>query len=313
MSSLYLQQQNHCDTKPVDSQSNPFLLFDKAVQSLAEEILLRYLHTEDVKHSGTTSAFLSSGYSLVLCGHSLGAALACRLGKYFTHRNQGNVSDAFEVRVFAFGPPPCLSSQPNNSRGDYSYITSIVNNHDCVPRWTKSNLIGVLHSLQWIMDRKKRHFKRYYDRYILSKSNINQATGKTTVVRRTQISRIPPFPMHSRERDRFWRSNKEQNGFTPGGLVDKSIPKYEVPGKVVIIWNHSQDYTIIGAKIHPRGLRHLPPRSNGSNQHSHHGNTHKNPDVLGRLWVDEGMFTDHTIEAYRSNLELLLGQVANTI
>jgi len=320
MSSLFLQQEEHSATITAASPSSSFLLLDQAVKSLFEEILLRYLHT----NTGEEPSFLSSGYSLVLCGHSLGAALACKLGDMLTQRNRDTVSKFFEVRVYAFGPPPCLPSRQGfgqdggNPAGEYSYITSVVNNHDCVPRWTESNLVGLRMSLRWTMDRKRRHFQKYNNRYNRSRPSTNNpvTVDKTTPVRR-RPPRIPAFSMSSKDWNTFWKSNQEpnNNAFLPqqGDIIDEVGPKFIVPGKVVSVWNHSQDPTIIGAKVHLPGTKHRHPSSSNCHaqllQHQHKGNR----DVLGRLWVVEGMFSDHTIEAYRSNLELLLGQLANTI
>lgn len=323
MSSLFLQQEEHSATITAASPSSSFLLLDQAVTSLSEEILLRYLHTNNTREE---PSFLSSGYSLVLCGHSLGAALACKLGDVLTQRNRATVSKSFQVRVCAFGPPPCLPSRQrfgqdgSNFGGEYSYITSVVNNHDCVPRWTESNLVGLRMSLRWTMDRKRRHFQKYnnrYNRYRPSTNNpVTAAADKTTPARR-RPPRIPAFSMSSRDWNTFWKSNHEpnNNAFLPqqGDIIDEVGPKFIVPGKVVSVWNHSQDPTIIGAKVHLPETKHRHPSSSNCHaqllQHHHKGNC----DVLGRLWVAEGMFSDHTIEAYRSNLELLLGQLANTI
>jgi len=317
MSSIFLQQQEHSATSRIPAPSSSFFLLDQAVKSLSEEILLRYLHTNTAEEKKGSLPFLSSGYSLVLCGHSMGAALACRLGDTLTGRKEDTASEAIEVRVCAFGPPPCLPSQPNfcqdsgDSGGDYRYITSVVNNHDCVPRWTESNLVGLRTSLRWTMDRKKRHFHRYHNFYYQSHSSTDPVTAAKAGVARQLPPQIPPFSVSPRDWSAFWKNHQELNLLLPQEDIDDVGFKYIVPGKVVSIWNHSQDPMIIGAKVYLPGTRHRHPSSSDCHQLSrHHRNNH---DVLGRLWVDEGMFSDHTIEAYRSNLELLLGQVANTI
>lgn len=318
MSSLFLQQEEHSAIIMAASPSSSFLLLDQAVKSLYEEILLRYLHTNTGEVNEVSPSFLSFGYSLVLCGHSLGAALACKLGDMLTHRNRDTVSKSIKVRVSAFGPPPCLPSRQRfgqdggNPGGDYSYITSVVNNHDCVPRWTESNLVGLRMSLRWTMDQKRRHFQKYNNRYNRSRPSTHSVTADKTSPVRRRPQRIPAFSVSSRDWNTFWKSNQEpNNAFLPQGDIDEVGPKYIVPGKVVSIWNHSQDPTIIGAKVHLPGTKHRHPSSSNCHQllHHHRGNR----DILGRLWVAEGMFSDHTIEAYRSNLELLLGQLANTI
>jgi len=321
MNSLILQHQDNAEISMVSPSSSSFLLLDQAAKSLFEETLERYLHKDKNQEREKSFSLLSSGYSLVLCGHSLGAALACRLGDMFTKRNKGSTSiESIQVQVYAFGPPPCLPSRHKGCQSDsdcdsnYSYIVSVVNNHDCIPRWTESNLVGLRMSLQWTMDRKQRHFLRYHNRYNQTRSATSQAATSNTM--RRPPPRIPPFSVSSMEWNTFWESNQEQyDSKISQGADDASEPNYIVPGKVVLIWNHSQDPTIIGAKVHVPEAKNPHPSSVNNHQllHQQHKESPNHNGVLGRLWVDEGMFSDHTIDAYRSNLELLLGQVGNTI
>lgn len=320
-SSQFLQQQYQSSSSTETASSTSLLLLDQAAKTLSKEILLRYIDASCEESNEESLFSLSQGHTLVLCGHSSGAALACRLGELLTHQTRTTV-EAPEVRVFAFGPPPCLRKYGDGPEGDYSYITSVVNNHDCVPRWTESNLSGLRISLLWTMDRKKRHFRRYFQRYFQRYHRRHErslsykglvSTAEDAVVNRPRTPppplRIPPFSLSSRDWKAFWWSDREPNGSLPQGHIDEKVPEYIVPGKVVSIWNHSQDPTIIGAKVHLPVTNH--PNPNSSNCHQRH--TEGNHDILGRLWVDDHMFSDHTIEAYRTNLELLLGQVANTI
>jgi len=316
MKSLILQRQDHSETSMVSPPSSTFLLLNKAVKSLFEETLERYLNNNTGQESGESSSALSSGYSLVLCGHSLGAAIVCRLGDMLTQRHKDTDLNPIHVRVYAFGPPPCLPAGQKSckdGRGggkDYSYIVSVVNNHDCIPRWTESNLVGLKMSLRWTMDRKQRHFLRYHNRYNQSRSSAN-SNSESNAVRR-QPPRIPPFSVSSMEWNKFWKSSQEQNDAIAQGNANAAEPKYIVPGKVVLIWNNSQDSNIIGAKVHVSETKLCHPNSDNSYKlmHRQQKESHR---VLRRLWIDEGMFSDHTIDSYRSNLELLLGQVGNTI
>jgi len=310
---LQQQQQQHCPNK---HKRSSLLLEDGAIGSLSREILLRYLPNRP-REENTESSFLSSGYTLVLCGHSMGAALACRLGEALRqeqHRQPNQLhttgvepssatthNPAVPVRVYAFGTPPCFSSRrgrDSNRDRDCSYITSVVNNHDCVPRWTESNLLGLRSVLRGTMERKKKHFQKYFGyqssayryRYNRHRDQNPYRNGSATEGKPPMPPpRIPSFSLSSGDWNTLWKSGREQTA------CDPDEPRCIVPGKVVCIWNHSRDPTIIGAKVHNR----------------HNNDPHD--DVLGRLWVEESMFRDHTIEAYRSNLELLLGQVANTI
>ena len=98
MNSLILQHQDNAEISMVSPSSSSFLLLDQAVKSLFEETIERFLNKDKNQERETKFSLLSSGYSLVLCGHSLGAALACRLGDMFTKRNKGSTSiDSIQV------------------------------------------------------------------------------------------------------------------------------------------------------------------------------------------------------------------------
>lgn len=313
MNSLILQHKgDNSGMNSVGSDSTSFCLFDQAVKSLHKDILLRYLTKNDGNENDQTHFDFSSEYTLILCGHSLGAALACRIGDVFKHPGREKDSKSIPVRVYAFGPPPCLPTRQDGSEkeNDYSYIVSIVNNHDCVPRWTESNLAGMKMSLRWTMDRKKRHFLQYHNQYKQARMH-RDSMGTPKSIRRP-TPRIPPCRLSSGDLNTFWKTSQGSNDGIIFQRDTKTDPKCIVPGKVVLMWNHSQDPTIIGAKVHVPEQRHLQPSNSYASMHRHHENR-KNHDVLGRLWVEENMFSDHTIESYRSNLELLLGQVGNTI
>ena len=316
MNSLVLQHKgSNCVVGPATPS---FLLLDQAVKSLQEEILLRFWNKNSGDKNEETHFDFSTGYTLILCGHSLGAALACRLGDTFKHPNREKALKSIPVRVYAFGPPPCLPSpqglHQNNGgdENDYSYIVSVVNNHDCVPRWTESNLAGLQMSLRWTMDRKKRHFLQYHNQYQQARLH-RKSNGNPNPIRRP-APRIPPCTLSSGDLNTFWKSSQGCNDriFSQRDTEKAADSKYIVPGKVVLMWNHSRDPTIIGAKVHVPGRRHSHPNDT-NNVYTHMYDHRKNHDVLGRLWVEENMFSDHTINSYRSNLELLLGQVGNTI
>jgi len=262
----------------------------------------------------------------------------------------------------------------NNSDEDYSYITSILNNHDCIPRFTKSNLFLLQKLLRWTTYQKKL-FLRKKNRYFSRQKQQQQQQQLLS----PSPSQPPPFLLSSDEWKRFWktcereeqeaehekRRTKTKNmlyqrwenpiysdnnsnrvcmeesvseSFTGNDLKNKNTrhphrhrhhhehhydrydntratTAYIVPGKIVSIWNNTQDSNIIGTKIYSDNDHHYRRRSqrrNGNDSCSHNYKNYSN-SVLGQLWIDESMFYDHTIEAYRSNLELLLGQAANTI
>lgn len=75
--------------------------------------------------------FIPAGYSIVVTGHSLGAGVACLLGMLLTTAIP-SLRQSNKLRVYAYATPACLSMEACQSCTDY--ITSVVNNTDCVPR-----------------------------------------------------------------------------------------------------------------------------------------------------------------------------------
>jgi hypothetical protein len=63
-----------------------------------------------------------------------------------------------------------------------------------------------------------------------------------------------------------------------------------VPGRVVSIWNHTSDASILGGKI--------------TTGHSR---------VFKQIFVEKTMVSDHGCDCYRQNIQHLLEQTANTI
>jgi hypothetical protein len=370
------------NNKSNSSYNSTTPILDQATDYLQEEIL-HYLRSTKV---------ILTGYTLTVCGHSIGAALACRLGIALKNDNNrdtsfnGNESksesesesesmtEQLTLRVYAFGLPPVRpptsssrqrshycdesgggdddddddddehhsgdNNKLNKNNEEYSFITSVINNHDCRPRWTQSNLTVLQKQLRWTMDQKKLHVRQYYNHnnsnhfydqqsYRCSGQQQQTTTTSTTATSRHQ-SLPPPFAFSFREWKKFWKNckreeeeekqteemNQERNdrihginndGNNPQNYKNINNVEYIVPGKIVCIWNNTQDSTIIGTNVY----HHRPMMRTNVNNNNHRHNNYNN--VLGRIWIDESMFYDNTLEAYRSNLELLLGQAANTI
>merc|ERR1712170_336912 len=77
------------------------------------------------------------GYSVVLCGHSLGAGIATLLACLWGE----NFYDGTKVRCFSFAPPCVLSL--NLSILTKGWINSIVNNTDMVPRFGLNSMLNM--------------------------------------------------------------------------------------------------------------------------------------------------------------------------
>eukprot|EP00536_Pseudo-nitzschia_multiseries_P011996 jgi/Psemu1/326644/estExt_fgenesh1_pg.C_4370001 len=257
----------------------------------------------------TSSLLASGGYTLVVCGHSLGAALACRVGSLAKERNP-----SLTVGVYAFGPPPGLGATANgngNGNGNDSCdatasnanananVTVIVNNHDCVPRWTPSNLAVLDKLAKWTMRSTFCHFRRHHQaRYNAS------------------IALVPPFSLPSREWNRFWKTKSKPHNNA------RTQTRTRAPTRTTLPVNAPAPVPVptlvpVPGRVHThRPVGPADDYDNHNNNHNHNNDPdfpHGSHHVLGRLWVDRSMVRDHTLGAYKANLELLLEQVANTI
>ena len=79
--------------------------------------------------------FIPSGYTLTICGHSLGAGVSCLLGIFL--KDITGISKE-KLKVYAFATPACLSYDAALECQDF--VTSVVNNADCVPRASMMNV-----------------------------------------------------------------------------------------------------------------------------------------------------------------------------
>jgi len=108
--------------------------------------------------------FLPAGYRVLLIGHSLGAGVACMVGKLLRSRipalrqEQDFLSKwlpfqrtTLPLEVVAFAPPPMLDL--GSATATSTYTTSIVNNDDLIPRASISNLVSLLRFLKIVDER----------------------------------------------------------------------------------------------------------------------------------------------------------------
>lgn len=98
---------------------------------------------------------LQEKYNLLLCGHSLGAGAASLLGLLLRNRFPELSSNACpKIEVYAFAPPPVLDY--NTALASSSYITSIVNNADVIPRTSAANVSVLFEFLRAVSNQLKK-------------------------------------------------------------------------------------------------------------------------------------------------------------
>lgn len=95
---------------------------------------------------------LPSDYSLVLVGHSLGAGCATILSMLL-RASIPSLQDSNKLKVYAFASPPILNL--DSALGCSSYVTTIVNNVDVIPRANISPVVVTTKVLRAINTRLK--------------------------------------------------------------------------------------------------------------------------------------------------------------
>jgi hypothetical protein len=206
--------------------------------------------------------FIPNCFRIIICGHSLGAGVASLLGVLWKDHCCTRQLD-LNLHVYAFGPPPCLSRGICDA--SKSYISTIINNHDCIPRLSLASLNSLGDLLVHLDGRLK----------MCSFSPKDMPSARRDVA---DLRKMNPEAILSPESP-WWKENS-----------CLSADELLVPGNIYCIWNHRQDASILGVN-----------------------NCHSDSPLLTNLLIHETALFDHTIEAYRANLELLAEQTANTI
>jgi len=210
------------------------------------------------------------GYSLTLCGHSLGAGVSCLLGIFL----KDEMPD-LKLQVYAFATPACCSYQA--SLDCSSYITSIVNNHDCVPRLSLWN-VHLMHKLFVELD------QRLEDKGLAPKDLKSARAYFKDIIKIDDNLLMTPDDFNS-----FLTKSMDRNAniATNPKMIDMEL---YVPGKVINMWNHTTDPAVVGGKV-----------------------TSGQAPSLRQVFVERNMVSDHAVVKYRQNLLHLIEQTANTI
>ena len=216
---------------------------------------------DDTEHIIKTF-FQPAGYKVHLTGHSLGAAVACLLG-VFLHENGVN------VEVHAFATPPCLSLY--DAMESRSYITSVVNNADVVPRSSINNLRS-LNRLFLKIDEK------------LNARGLSPNDWTTSAAYIQDISKIDSeLLMTPEELNVFQETARDAEN----GNDDYSL---YVPGRVVCMWNCN--------------VTAVPTEKKTVDCRQMHGSM----NVLRQIEISTTMAADHACASYKTSLDALIAQ-----
>ncbi len=96
---------------------------------------------------------LPSGYKIVIVGHSLGAGCATIVSLLLRSSIPSLRTDSDKLKVWAFASPPVLDL--TSSRGCSSFVTTIVNNCDVVPRFNIGPFVVTVRLLRAMHKRLK--------------------------------------------------------------------------------------------------------------------------------------------------------------
>lgn len=213
--------------------------------------------------------FLPQNYQLIICGHSLGAGVSSLLGILVKEK-----LPKLKLQVYAYATPACLSYQA--ALGCESFITSVVNNNDCVPRLSLLN-VRLMNKLFILLNQKLQEKGLSPDNFQTAKKCLQD------LMTIDQDSLLPPKELMDFLDQEVVESNEHR---------DEAFQDIQlfVPGRVVSIWNHTSDESVVGGRVGHGGMQ-----------------------VLRQVFVVSNMMSDHGIISYRKNLEHLLEQAANTI
>ena len=271
------QQQQQQNQK--DRQHDHGSLYETAARVMADDIS----HLID-------NFFAPLQYDVYIVGHSVSAGVACHLGMLLK-----TSCPSTRLQVYAFGPPPCLLDQCQSPR---DFITSVVNNNDCIPRINILNLKHMMTLLERIDEKLKRWMLRSEDMRAAKKHRVEmEKLGAQVFLSGKDLNDYVNFDTHI---------YPEDCGSTVAGI----------PGRNIFLWNHTQDTSIIGATVcnsssYCFSSKQMPSTLDcfdATTQQQQHGNS-----VQGKFMIDPTIFYDHTLIAYKNNIELLIEQKANTI
>ena len=175
------------------------------------------------------------------------------------------------MKVYAFATPACCSYEASVECKEF--LTSIVNNNDCVPRLSLMNVRMMKKLLERVnekLEEKGLSPNSFKAARALMKDLM--VTDENLLLTTDELTTFLDGEMNSPRSERF---------------VEMEL---YVPGRVVNVWNHTKDPNIVGGKI-----------TTGHSQ------------VLRQIFVETNMISDHACDTYRTNLQHLLEQTANTI
>ena len=219
--------------------------------------------------------FIPNGIHVMICGHSVGAGIASILGIMMKQKWFSRC--AHRQHHDGHFPVQVIAFGPPPC---LSYNASIASQGYIMSIINNNDCIPRLSMPAMVVLHKLLQLlDNKLKKWTLSPKDWKMAKRYQSEVMRMNSRLI----LNGNELKQFWSTVGQQE-------IMAEQQQYRVPGQIIYLWNHTQDPTFVGVK--------------SSDCHS---------PVVRNLLVDESMIYDHTLDAYRANLELWAEQTANTI
>lgn len=228
--------------------------------------------------------FVPLGYEIRVCGHSLGAG-ASSLVAILLRSQIPELIRNNSIKVRAFASPPVLDYAA--SIATTSFITTIVNNSDMIPRLSLNNMeimMAVMAMVQTKLEEAGCEASDIKSTYAFLKK-INQGTGGEMLMTTKQSFEI---------------LEEAQNSV----VIDDPDNLY-CPGKIILLYTKWQDEKRLEeeriergeAEINKEDMAKLPAYCKSGNCVT---------KSLRAIELDEAMVPDHFAESYRKRIKLIL-------
>ena len=214
--------------------------------------------------------FLPLGYNVKICGHSLGGGVAALLGILLKHHMpllRLPISQN-RLKVLTYGCPPVVNMMAANRAANY--ITSVVNNHDIVPRIAAPS-IRAMHKIFHQMENKLSAKGLVPTDWKSAKANLEKIRARKKPI-------LTPIELQVFA-EQLFETEK---------ATWKEEMALKVPGRVIIMWNVSlvTENKTLDAMCGLGTMR-----------------------SLHLIEIDDDMIYDHTPEAYLKSIRELVDEM----
>lgn len=242
--------------------------------------------------------FLPLNYKIIVCGHSLGAGVSCLLGLLLRSRIAVLRKDTTSMRVLAYATPTCLDYQA--ALASAPFITTVVNNNDCVPRLSVPNAVTIF-QIFFRLDQALKEKGRSLDTFSSARAWMADLTkvDADTLMTKQELQDFMQEIMQTRKL----------------GELEHALV---CPGRVVVLWERNtpmmddDNETTTTAGQQQQQQKTQAALAEGvtvTDARVLHGGL----AVLRLIEIELNMITDHSCDQYKANLKKLLDQRSESL